>query len=76
VKSNIILYIVCFKARQLFPPFESGLQATVISICIRYEKYGSRLFNYALPALEKNPCLILHFLSAYRHAKHVIFSKK
>ena len=52
-----IYYIVCFKARQhfkdLFPFFESSLQATVISFFICLEKYGSRLFKYAYSALEK-----------------------
>jgi hypothetical protein len=78
----INIYIRCVSKldsifKILFPFFESGLQATVISIVIRLEKYGSCLFNHALLALEKtSKSLILNLLGAYQHAKYVIFSKQ
>ena len=69
--------MVCFKARQHFQNSVSFFWVRSTGYCdfifYLFGKYGSCLFNYALPALEKtsNP-LILHFFGAYRHAKHAI----
>ena len=66
LRKPIDIFMVWFKARQhfqiLFLFFDSGQQATAISIFICLEKYGSLLFNYALVARKYHQTHYLHYM--------------